>query len=192
MTIGALPIVSSTKPKKAAVEARSVLSCIQAKVTRRTRNREENGHPTKISSRWCAISLSWDAYLRIFVAFFARKPGTVHHEKGTRSSSTALQLRYSPTAGHFIKIRETHGLNFNVIRKGSAVREALGHLYTNSVMRTSRCGPKNSRDVKRGSAPKVFSKFVETSRKTERHSSDQKLEGTMTSNIKLEERDFCR
>ena len=105
--------------------------------------------------------------------FFARKPGTVRPEKGTRSSSTDLQLRYYPTAEHFIKIRKKHGLYFNVIRKGSAIKEALGHLHTNSVMRTLRCGPKNSRDVKRGSGPKVFSKFVVTSRKTKRHSSDQ-------------------
>ena len=67
MTVGMLPIVSSTKPKKAAVKARSVLSCMQAKVTSRTINQEENGHPTKLPSRWCAMLKSWDAFVRIFI-----------------------------------------------------------------------------------------------------------------------------
>ena len=124
--------------------------------------------------------------------FFARKPGTVHLEKGIRSSSTALQLRYSPTAGHFIKTQEKRGLYFNVIRKGSAVREALEHLHTKSVMRTLRCGPKNLRDDKRGTGLKGFAKLVGTSEETKRNFSDQNLEGTIISNIKLEEREFCR
>ena len=165
--MGTLPIVSSTKPKKAAVEARSVLSCMQAKVTRRTRNQEENGHPTKLPSQWCAMFKSWDAFVGIF-CFFARKPGTVHPEKRHK-----ILEHSSPTAEHFIKIQEKHGLCFNVIRKGSTMKEALGHLHTNSVVRILRCGQKNSRDAKRGTGPKGYTKFVETSGKTKRHSSDQ-------------------
>ena len=49
---------------------------------------------------------SWDAFVGIFFDSFARNPSTVHLEKVTRSSTTALQLQYSATADHFIKIRE--------------------------------------------------------------------------------------
>ena len=60
-----------------------------------------------------------------FLILLARKPGTVHPEKGTRSSSTDLQQRYAPTTEHFNKFRERHSLYLNVIRKGSAMKEAL-------------------------------------------------------------------
>ena len=115
--------------------ARSVLSCMQKKAGRvRPSNKASIGMVRHVEKLRC---VSQDFYL-----FFARKPNTVHPEKGKRSSSTDLQLWYSRTAEHFIIIREKRGLYINVIRQGSSMKEALGHLHTNSVMRTLRCGPK--------------------------------------------------
>ena len=165
--MGTLPIESSTKPKKAAVEARSVLSCMQAKVTRRTRNQEEDGHPTKLPSQWCAMFKKLGCVCRFFLILCQKS------WYGPSSERHKILEHSFPTAEHFIKIREKHCLCFNVIQKGSAMKEALGHLHTNSVMRILRCGQKNSRDAKRGTGPKGYTKFAETSGKTKRHSSEQ-------------------
>ena len=68
--------------------------------------------------------------------------------------------------------------------------EALGHLHTKSVIRTLRCGPKNFRNVKRGIGPKVFSKFVKTSARTKRHSSDENWKERLLQTLNLKREIF--
>ena len=70
VTLGTNGIVSSTKPKKAAVKARSVLSCMQKKAGReRPSNKASIGMVRHVEKLGC---VSQDFYL-----FFTRTPNTV-------------------------------------------------------------------------------------------------------------------
>ena len=106
-------------------------SCIQARVNIRTRNQEENGHPTKLPSRWCAMLKNWDAHLRIFIDSLPENQlrsvlRKAQDPRAQLSNCGILQLLDISS-----KFGKSMASTSTLFERGSAVREALGHLHTN-------------------------------------------------------------